>query len=279
MSQWNGKYITVNSVIEKVYRDMGIIDQLDLGNAVEWVGEALEFIGTPMQLLDRIALIEIKHKKGKLPIDMHLLITSSASPNSCCDDTALRFIQMRYSTDAYHFYCSECKDGNCPSDITYKINDDYIFTNFDKGVVRLAYKAIPVDENGFPLIPDDVKFKNAVSYHIMWKLAFQRWTQGKIANAVYQKIEQDRDWYIAAAQTRGNMPSVDLMQSIKNNWIRLIKKIDQHSDGFKSAGHQEERIIHNSINSPSSSSSSVDSNLPTFFHINGKDVSDTNCDN
>jgi hypothetical protein len=56
-----------------------------------------------------------------------------------------------------------------------------------------------------------------------------------------RKIEQERDWYIGAAQTRGHMPSVDMMESIKNNILRLIPKINQHSDGFASSGSQEQR--------------------------------------
>ena len=79
----------------------------------------------------------------------------------------------------------------------------------------------------------------------MWKLAFLRLMSNKISTQAYQIIERDRDWYIGAAQTRSHMPSMDMMESIKNNWIRLIPKINQHRDGFKSANMQEQRILHN----------------------------------
>jgi len=39
------------------------------------------------------------------------------------------------------------------------------------------------------------------------------------------------------------MPSVDQLEGIKNNIIRLIPKINQHSDAFKTANHQEQRNI------------------------------------
>lgn len=270
----NGKYVSVNAIIEKAYRDMGAIDQLNFGDAVEWIGEAIEFIGAPMQLIEKVETICIKNKRGKLPIDMHLLITAGASPystkeeNDCKENGVFKpvFKQMRYSTDAYHMFCSECCDYRCNSDITYKVNDDFIFTNFDEGTVRLAYKAIPVDENGYPRIPDDVKFKNAVSYHLMMKIGFQLWMRGKIPNAVYQKIEQDRDWYMGAAQTRGAIPNPDMMESLKNNWIRLIKKINQQHDGFKDAGHREERYTHNTINSNFPKNTVKDKPAPTFFN-------------
>jgi hypothetical protein len=37
---------------------------------------------------------------------------------------------------------------------------------------------------------------------------------------MYMKIEQERDWYIGAAQT---MPSIDMMESIKNQYIDYLK--------------------------------------------------------
>jgi len=280
----NGKYVSCRAIIEKAYRDMGMLDQLDFGNAVEWIGEAIEFIGTPMQYIEKVETICISHRKGRLPIDMHLLITAGAAPHQDIEH-AQHFAQMRYSTDAYHMFCSHTKDMNCTSDITYKVNDDYMFVNFDEGTVRLAYKAIPVDEEGYPRIPDDIKFKNAVAYHLMMKIGFIKWMQGKINNNVYQKLEQDRDWYIGAAQTRGNMPNPDMMESIKNNWIRLIKKINQQKDGFSSAGHQEERYTHNTINA-NFPGNNRNTPSPTFFSYKdsatGDDVTgeeDTNTTN
>ena len=36
----------------------------------------------------------------------------------------------------------------------YFIKPGWLVTNRRKGFVKLAYKAIPVDERGYPLIPD-----------------------------------------------------------------------------------------------------------------------------
>jgi hypothetical protein len=261
---WNGKYVTVKPIIEKVYRDMQMVDQLNLGDAVEWIGEAIEFIGAPMTLKEKVELISICQRKGRLPIDVHYILSCRAS-SVTLEDCPTSFSPMRYSTDIFHHSCSENIDCNCISDLTYKVNDDYIFPNFDEGTIQIAYKALPICKDGFPLIPDDVKFRNAVAYHIMWKLAFIKLMSGKITQSAYQIIERDRDWYMGAAQTRGNTPSVDFMESIKNNWLRLIKKINQQSDGFKSAGTQEQRYTHNSLNSTGSSSVNTTDD-PTFFN-------------
>ena len=152
---------------------------------------------------------------------------------------------MKYSTDLYAKKHRFCPDNNCSNcdrySPTYILNDDYIFTSFDSGYVNISYKGILLDDNGWPMIPDDIKFKSAVAYHIMMKLTFIKFIAGTISENVYNKIAQDRDWYIAAAQTRGHMPSIDQLEGIKNNIIRLIPKINQHADSFKSANMQEQR--------------------------------------
>lgn len=268
---WNGKYVSIGNIIAKAYRDLGMSDQINFNDAVEWAGEAMELIGSPFHLIDKTVSIEVNNFRAKIPIDTHYIVTIAGAEleeqSEECDAEDLNYIPMRYSTDAFHHWrCEGSNDHKCNSDLTYKINDDYVFPNFETGRILMAYRGMPVDENCFPKIPDDIKFREAVTAHIKWKIAFIKWSQGKMRGDVYQKLEQDRDWYIGAAQTRSNMPSVDMAESIKNNWIRLIPKINQHADGFKQAGHREERYTHNSTGSGASSSSDKDSDN-TYFNI------------
>jgi hypothetical protein len=41
-----------------------------------------------------------------------------------------------------------------------------MFTSFTNGKVKVSYKAIPVDENGFPLIPDNPTYLSALEQFI-----------------------------------------------------------------------------------------------------------------
>jgi hypothetical protein len=242
------KYTSLNTIIAKVYRDMGMSDELDISDAIEWGAEAIELIGSAYSLLDKSEILQVVEGKAQLPCDLHYVRSikgySTETEYEDCYTENIPWTQMRYSTDVFHKhrYCCEAEPstGSC-GDYTYILNDDYIFPSFISGYVYVAYKGIPTDENGWPLVPDDIKFKNAVAYHIMMKLAFIKWMTGSMGENVYRKIEQERDWYIGAAQTRGHMPSIDMMESIKNNILRLIPKINQHSDGFASSGSQEQR--------------------------------------
>ena len=256
------------SIINKVYRDTGTDEVINTADAVEWAAEALELIGAAFSYQEKVEVVPVKDYRAKLPLGLHYIQTAGAVKT---DDTFKcpelhEFVQMRYSTDAYHhYYCKDNNDCRCNSEYTYKVNEDFMFTNFANGYVIISYKRIPLDCDGLPTIPDDIKFRQAVSYFIQERLAFIKWSQGKMPGEVYAKLEQQRDWYMGSANTRANMPSVDMLESIKNNWLRLIPKINQHSDGFKSMGTPEMRFTHNSINSSTNALNTEPDR--TFFHF------------
>lgn len=271
---WNGKYVSINNIITKVYRDMGMSDQINYTDAVEWIGEAIELIGNPGTHHEIVDIIEVSEYRARLPLCLHQIQSAwgydGVVDAGCLNDTT-GFIPMRYSTDVMHHYTTSCKDRECQSRLTYKVNNDFMFANFESGAIKLSYWAIASDENGFPLIPDQIKFREAVAGHLKWKIAFIKWMGGKMPGAVYQKIEQDRDWYIGAAQTAGQMPGLDMMEGIKNNFLRLIPKINQHMDGFQSAGDAEQRITHNSLGSSGTDGSADDRPSSTFFFFRDAD--------
>lgn len=268
MSIWNGKYVSINNIITKAYRDLGMSDAINYVDAIEWCAEALELIGSPTFLEEKVKIIEVVDYRAQIPTSLHLIQSTwgydGTVDSDCLDDTT-GFIPMKYASDVMHYYTNSCTDRHCHSSLTYKVNNNYIFTNFDAGAIKLSYWAMPSDDQGFPLIPDQIKVREAVAGHLKWRLAFIKWSTGKMPGAVYQKLEQDRDWYIGAAQTAGLMPGLDQMEGIKNNFLRMIKKINQHADGFASSVEQEQRIIHNAGGSGSSSGGS-DNDARTFFY-------------
>jgi hypothetical protein len=238
MSTWNGKYVSLATIIEKIHRNTKGIHRIDFYDAVEWAGEAIELIGSVFTLKDDHACIKIEDYKGKLPCNLFLLMGTREYQYK---------YPMRYSTDTFHhaLVCQEINSNCAGADITYSINDDYMFTSFQEGTVEISYKAIPTDDQGYPLIPDDIKFVQAVTHYILERLDYIGLRTGAVQQYIYEKTSLERDWYIAAAQNRRNLLSIDSMESLKNNWLRLVPKINQHSDHFKTAGEAEQRRLHN----------------------------------
>lgn len=268
----NGKLIPIDRVIEGVYRDFGWTHELDWIDAVEWTGEIMDMIAAPKQYVDKVTdgdedryhqcPIKITNYRGSLPCDM-------IYPISARDWNTKQ--EMRGSSDMFHSSVkkndenadtvilstpfdsplikkgAKLKNEFHSADLTYSINDQHIFTNFEEGEVELAYKAFPTDCNGLPLIPDNVKYVQAVKYYIAEKIAQRLFIQGNMASGVFQYIQQQRDWYVGAATTAGLMPTIDEMESWKNQMVRLIPNINAHSTGFKYQGDKPGQKNHNSF--------------------------------
>jgi len=131
------------------------------------------------------------------------------------------------------------------SDATYKLNDNYMFTSFPKGRVYLAYKAFPVDQDGFPKIPDNIKFVKAVESYIRYKIDYRMWRKGDIDDKVFKKSEQEWLWYCGSAGTSMRIPTIDQMESIKDQFLHLIPRLNLHADFFRTLNQQEQLVFAN----------------------------------
>jgi hypothetical protein len=267
----NGKYIGIDRIVEGVYRDFGYTHELDWVDILEWTGEVMDLIAAPKQYIDKVTdgdkecghpgVIKIENYRGSLPCDM-------IYPVSARDWVSKE--EMRYSSDLFHSSVkkneectpenpvlypidspliqkgAEVKNNMCANMLTYTINNQHIFTNFEEGEVELAYKAFPCDCNGYPLIPDNVAYVQAVKYYIAEKVAQKDFIRGQLQQGIFNHIQRERDWYVGKATTQGLMPSLDEMESWKNQMVRLIPAINEHSTGFKFHGDRPKQINHNS---------------------------------
>jgi hypothetical protein len=130
------------------------------------------------------------------------------------------------------------------TDYTYLIKHGYIQTNLESGYLMLAYQAIPVDNEGYPMIPDNQSFIEAVYWYIVMKLLYPQWVSGVIRDAVY--ADAKRSWNFYCKQAYGNvmMPNgAEQMESIKNTWHRLVEEMNEHDSFFSTMG--QEQLIYN----------------------------------
>ena len=267
----NGKFISVDRVIEGVFRDFAWTHEIDHVDCIEYVGEVMDMIAAPKQYVDKVTdgdedryhqcPIKIKNYRGELPCDI-------IYPISARDWNTKQ--EMRASSDMFHSSVKK-NDENADTvtlttpfdsplikkgaklkneahsiDLTYTINSQHIFTNFEEGEVELAYKAFPTDANGLPLIPDNVKYVQAVKYYIAEKIGQKLFIQGKMPMGTFNYIQQQRDWYVGAATNAGLIPSMDEAESWKNQMVRLIPQMNEHSSAFKFHGDKPRTRNHNS---------------------------------
>lgn len=125
------------------------------------------------------------------------------------------------------------------SDYTYLIKPGYIKTNVETGYLMLSYQAVPTDEDGYPLIPDDVGFIEAIYWYITMKLLYPEWREGRVRDAVYYDARRSWNYYSKQAYGNALMPNKDQLESIKNTWLRLVPEITEWSSSFSTLGERQ----------------------------------------
>lgn len=227
-----GKTVTLETIVEMVYRDTGFIVDIDWVDIAEWVGSCLDLINAPMQYVQRITdgndvpYIEIENGRGILPCDLVEIIETRT-----CEG-----YPMRYSTDSFHMklHSANCPDLSCSSSITYKLREGYIWTNpaYSNGKLEMAYLAFPTDERGYPLIPDDETFKQACVAFVSERIGRRLFLRNQLTGDKYRILEQDRMWYIGKAQTKPLIPNRDKSKSIENQFKRVVSLRGERDNGF-----------------------------------------------
>ena len=267
-----GKYTSIKRVLENVYRDYGFTTELNPSDAIEWAADAFDRIGAGITYMPKIACITINNHRGMLPCNVHTIrgvrekdsdapLVYSTDPyltgDACNEDAAESTCQTGNcktivvndipSTDIdNNTFCNPFFNSNPNPDtsqltsqdidvatLTYTVNDDYIFTGFESGCVEIAYLAFPVDDNNIPMIPDDHRIIDAIVKYIAYRILFKEGIRGKVSGDLVAKAEQDWLWAVGNARCHALMPSVDHMESIKNQWLRLIPKINEHALSFE----------------------------------------------
>jgi len=275
---YNGKYISYKRVIERVYSDFKFNYDLDHSDALEWIGDLMSILNIPDVLKQKIDVITITNGRGQLPCDLHSIVqtakrvdndtilgnvpstffmenavidagetfsttggTQYAVVNGLTNQTSL--VPMLYASDTFHtrYHCCDV-DFMSVSEYTYTVNDNFIFTNFETGCCEMSYLAIPVDDDGFPQIPDHGSWIKACTYEVAYRIAMILLLQDNLSDRKFQLIERDRDWYVAQAANDMRILSIDQEQSFQNNHTRSIKNINHHGGFYANFQTPERRF-------------------------------------
>ena len=124
-------------------------------------------------------------------------------------------------------------------DYIYTIRGGYIKTNQELGYLMIAYQAIPTDLEGYPLIPDNDSYIDALYWYVETKLLYPEWKVGRIRDAVYENARRSWNYYCKQAYGAAMMPDKGQQESIKNTWNRLIPTLDEFDTSFSNLGQQE----------------------------------------
>lgn len=245
---YNGKVISLGRIIWKVMKH-ALASELSYEEAAEYALEFIKLVGTPLAYSNVISEpIPINLYKSRLPDDVVLIKGVKYICRECTEDQA---IAMREATDIYHKgsepiskRLNDHEYNNYPTfnanqGFTYIVEKGIIKTSIENGCIIISYKALNIDEDGFPLVPDNEPFKMGMEYYILHRYLEPLWLAGKVTDKAFNYIEQKRHWYMASADTSMKMPSIDQMESIMNGINRIITDTTAHEKFFRNYGEKE----------------------------------------
>lgn len=219
------RYISIKQVIDDILAHP-LLQDVTFERAINHAVNLMRIVGCPKIFYEKTQRIIIEDYRGSLPCDYIEVIQVKDYSSGYC---------FRHSTDSFHYSYNQQE----PYDLTYKIQGMVIYTSIKQGDIELAYRAIMVDSDGYPMIPDDSSFINALELYIKKKHFTTLFDLGKISHQVLQNTQQEYCWAIGQAQSSLTIPTIDQMESIKNSWTTLVPRMNSHREGFKTEGTQE----------------------------------------
>jgi hypothetical protein len=111
----------------------------------------------------------------------------------------------------------------------YKISGNYIQFSFEEGFVKLHYLRRPLDKEGYPLIPDNENFKQALYWYVLKQLIGAGYKHQVFD---YGKCDEEFEKYGARAINEITYPSLDAMAKANRSLIRLIPPYHFYEDFF-----------------------------------------------
>ena len=213
-------YINIREVLSRVLRHP-LLQDVSFEQTVQHTIDFISIFGMPKLYEDKEVELHIENFRASLPEDLVSIVQVKSKSGECLRNMTSTFVP------------TESSNG-----LTFKTQGNILYTSFKTGDVYIAYKAIPVDECGYPLLIDNSIFLKTLESYIKKEVFTILFDMGKISGAVLQNAQQQYAWLAGQLQSEFTIPSISEMESIKNNWCSLIQRTKEFDNNFMYLGNK-----------------------------------------
>lgn len=233
--------ISLQVIVAQVYRDLGITEEYDTIDLIEWAVDALRFINAFGQYEKVEECIEISNYKAEIPCGLIALleIDYNGSQLSKASNNNFRRINQRviepYSYNLNNLDSLPLKLGRMhylPNGESFIFKNGWIKTSFCDGIIKIKYNKLAVDDDGIPTIPDEVSYKEAITWFIKMKHFYKKAIKEDRFRWFYQDAEVKWNKYCNQAGTKAMMPDIFTLENIKRNFLSFVPKINSYNNFF-----------------------------------------------
>jgi len=214
-------FISIKYILNRLLKDEPYINEINLGDAVEWVGDAINRLGSNSLYAMSICEIPIINCKGVLPSNFK-------------DIEAIRDTKTGLGLNETHnkFPSSQSEHTDIINSLEYDIKDKIIYVEFETGTIEILFKGYKLDNDGLPQVPDMQRVIDYIYWNIAYKIAYPLWAMGKMSDKVYTHIHQQKLFHGAAARLKLKIPDKKQMQTIVNQSMQIVPNQQLYQDNF-----------------------------------------------
>lgn len=251
------KKISVKNIIAKVYQDLDLSNDIDIGRLIEWSAEALNKINVYQQLETKRATICINNYKSEIPCDLVYLTSIGYKGVQLDKSSGNDIYNARRSSNFYTDPRAVNQDKITNSAFIYgmsymfKTGDSFLMengwfkTSFSNGDIDIQYQAMSMDNEGYPLIPDNESFRDAIFWYIVHKYFYIKAISEERFKWLYQDADVKWRYYVTQSGAEAMMPDVHTLENIKRNYLQLLPKVNSYESFFSDLNKNSNNINSN----------------------------------
>lgn len=228
----------IRRILDRMMRHPMMRD-IPFETAVEYTVDYISLMGVPALYEEKTAIVPIKDWQGKLPCDFEQMIQvrmAGKHPGSAPHPT------YRYSDHSFHL--SPDKNPASFGELTYMIQGMCIFTSTKDVDLEIAYRAFAIDDEGYPLLPDNPSFLRGLEAYIKMKWFEIKFDEGKISQAVMDRADMEYMWSTGDAQSEFARLDLDKAETLFNSFKMLLPRNNEHWRAFFTNGAKEHWRTH-----------------------------------
>jgi hypothetical protein len=207
------RYESIKIIMDRLLRS-NVFSGISLESVIDYTIDFMDIVGVPALFTEKVYEGRIDNYRSALPCDfleeIQVLIGDKLTP-------------ALYATDTFHNHMSKIGEKTKDSH-TYSISNDFIFTSLDKGNLVMNYRAIIIDDDGYPLIPSDRTFLNALENYVKVKYFTLLFENGRIDTQRLQAVQQEYSWTVGQLETDMQMQSLGKAETMFNMLRSLIPR-------------------------------------------------------
>lgn len=247
------QYTNIRRVLDNLH-EHPLLRDVTLEQAVRYVIRFIGLHGFSKMFQDRIANVDIKDFRGLLPCDLISIIQVKDLDSGIClramTDSFPKGMEPKMPKPKHKDLLNNAQSFDINNtyippehrhfeEPSFKTQGRIIFTSFPEGCVEIAYRGIPVDEDGFPLLIDNENYLAALEAFIKLQVFTIKFDTGKINANVLQNAQQDYAFRAAELGSEFNSISYSEAEALSRFNNTLILNMRHFDNGFKDLGSRE----------------------------------------